>query len=368
MNHFQLKIKTIMQQNYLNGQIIARHPEPNRKNIPIFPVFMPFAGCKNRCIFCSQERQTGTAATGTMTQLEKLLRNMDEAMEQRRKAGAAPVELAFFGGTFTAIPVEWQDACLQRARYWKEQGLVTSVRCSTRPDAISPTLLDALRAQGLETVELGIQSFADSALLASRRGYSADTARMACTTVREAGLALGVQLMPGLPGQNPQQASDDILLAVAAQPDFVRLYPCLVFAGTPLEQLWRQGSFVPLQTEAAIHFLAGACLHFWQHGIGVIRMGIAPEPSALRAIAAGPFHPAMGARARARALFLFLRDHIEKYQAITGDHQARWELVGPVRHQGEFWGHKKEMQPEYARLGIATAKWEARADFVLRRK
>ena len=356
-----------MQQNHIDGQIIVRHPEPPKDNSHIFPLFMPFAGCKSRCIFCSQEIQTGTAPAANRARLQTLLAGLDEAMEQRQKAALPPVELAFFGGTFTATPPEWQEACLQRAAHWKKQGQIKATRCSTRPDAISPSLLNTLRKKGLDTVELGIQSFAGSALSASRRGYSPDTAHAACRMVQDAGLTLGIQLMPGLPGQSPKQAMQDVHLAIAASPTFVRLYPCLVFAETPLEQLWLQGGFTPLETEAAIAFLGEACLRFWRNNIRVIRMGIAPEPSALQGIVAGPFHPAMGARARARALYLLLRESMEAHHAATCTPPARWCLTGPKRHQGEFWGHQGEMRKDYAQLGIDKIIWENRADFALNR-
>ena len=358
-----------MQINSTPEQIVAPHPEPEKQNNPIFPLFMPYAGCISRCIFCSQERQTGTEAMANRGQLDQLLQSLDQAMEQRKIAGQPPVELAFFGGTFTATPPKWQATCLERAAYWKDQGQVCAVRCSTRPDAINPALLDSLQKKGVSTIELGIQSFADNALLASRRGYTAATASRACSMARESGLTLGIQLMPGLPGQDIHTAREDIFLAAEAKPAFVRLYPCLVFTGTALEKLWRQGGFTPMETSDTITFLGESCLHFWQRGIAVIRMGIAPEASALRAIAAGPFHPAMGARARALALFLYLQEKIREYQASTGRQAAFWSLRGPRRYQGEFWGHRGELKKNYEAMGIGAAGsiiWEKRADFILR--
>lgn len=72
--------------------------------------------------------------------------------------------------------------------------------------------------KGLDLVELGIQTFDDNALLQSRRGYDADTSVQACLTVRSAGLHLGIQLLPGMPGVTPEVFLKDVDQALALSP------------------------------------------------------------------------------------------------------------------------------------------------------
>ena len=154
-------------------------PEP-AGHPPVFPVFLPFSGCPVRCVFCAQDLQTGHAprrVEGALAEAARLLR------ERARQALSAP-ELAFYGGTFTALPAEAFAAALELARTALRQGFISGLRCSTRPDSLPPDRLAALREAGCGCVELGVQSFADAPLRESRRGYDGRTAREAVRRYR----------------------------------------------------------------------------------------------------------------------------------------------------------------------------------------
>lgn len=400
------------------------HPEKHFCRSAVFPVFLPFSGCPERCVFCSQGAQTGVSpGTGTAF----LLSRAEKALEERAQKARPPLELAFFGGTFTGQSQETMRACLDFAARWKDRGVVTRVRCSTRPDRVDLPLLKDLAGRGLDLVELGVQSFSDKALAASGRNYAGQTARRACALVREAGLGLGVQLMPGMPGLDRAEAEADLEQALDARPDCVRLYPCLVLEDTELARLWRQGQFLPWSLEATLDYLADALLRFWQAGIPVIRMGLAPEDGLDQAVLAGPAHPALGSRARGLALFRHIREqlaglgfgpesrpgdppgdplggppgdslsdrpgdplgdqpgdplgdppgnppgrHLGRHPGHAADRPlarpVRGVLIAPARCRGEFWGHRKELAPAYAALGLTpkNVRWrEGSDDFCL---
>ena len=222
-------------------------PEPPSTRNRIFPVFLPFSGCRQRCVFCAQNLQTGRAETGARAAL--LL--AEDALRSRSRKGGAPLELAFFGGTFTALPEEDLADCLGYAARWRREGWINGLRCSTRPDALSPGLLARLRDAGFGLIELGVQSFSDAALRQSRRGYSGEEALQGCRMIKEAGLALGIQLLPGMPGHGPEEALFDARTAAALAPVCARLYPCLVLEGTALAGMWRQGNRIGLRCEIA---------------------------------------------------------------------------------------------------------------------
>ena len=375
------------------------HPEPFQRAARIMPVFIPFAGCPGRCIFCSQECQTGVGQRTVQASIDKFaeeiqnfpVSNPQEAMspdtgcvnsqkknekltqltvEENTKSSIASenvclhslysianneicksIEVGFFGGTFTAISNAEQLSFLSLANSAKEQGKVSRIRCSTRPDAISPTLLRELGENGLDMVELGIQSFSDRALAASRRGYTGAKALDACRMVLDAGLELGIQLMPGLPGHSRSEALNDCRIAADLRPDNVRLYPCLVFEGTPLAELWREGGYQPWPLDVTTHFLAEVVPWFWDRGIAVIRMGVAPEPAAVQSILAGPFHPALGNMVRGQIIFSLISRKVEEFrgQCPSGH---RLFLHVPRRYQGEFWGHRASLVSAYAGLGL----------------
>jgi hypothetical protein len=257
------------------------------------------------------------------------------------------------------------------------------VRCSTRPDAADPIRLARLARLGLDMVELGVQSFDDTVLAASGRGYTGEAALRACSAVREAGMDLGVQLLPGLPaGPLPGAVSGptsgtmvravaeteagyaaagrgsferDVAVTAGLRPQAVRIYPCLVLEGTPLAGMLRAGTYRPWTLGRTTWAVGAALLRLWAESIPVIRIGLAPEAGMDDRILAGPVHPALGQLARSEALYAFIRGRIGLL-----DRTPRGLLV-PRRYISEFWGHRKSLGPRYARLGLdrsTVAAWD----------
>ncbi len=326
--------------------IVFTHPEPEPVPTRVWPVFLPFAGCPYRCVFCAQDKQTGKDEA----KLETILHDLEHDLDQALADGRGPYELAFYGGTFTALPEPWPQIFLGLAMRYRERGLVTHVRCSTRPDCVDDFSLSMLRAQGLDMVELGIQSFDDDALRISGRGYNGETARQACHMVKDAGLGLGVQLLPGLPGDRAGVFQNDILIAADMEPETARLYPCLVIRDTPLAALWERGDYVPWPIDQAREELATALSAMWKNGVRVIRLGLAPEGTLEKNILAGPWHPALGQSVRGLALLEIVRQKV----AELGHAPIRLDV--PRRYQGELFGHGNELWERYAKIGLAKQK------------
>lgn len=329
-------------------------PWPQQRRVQsIIPVFLPFRGCAVRCIFCAQDVQTGRAGQShwgsgpAAPSLAHILAKTGEVLRARAARALPPAELAFYGGTFTAMPRNDQRACLAFASEMLAQGLIRAFRCSTRPDCVTGDVLARLRAAGCETVELGVQSFADAALAVSRRGYDGAAAAQACGRVKAAGLRLGVQLLPGMPGVSPAVFLADVTRALGVGADVLRFYPCLVLEGTELARLWRCGGYQPWSLETTLDSLARGWLAAQAAHRPVIRMGLAPEPQLDRAVLAGPLHPALGARIMGRALLAAVRE------AARGELLAR--LEAPRACQGHFWGHRGELRPSWAVLGLTPS-------------
>lgn len=318
-----------------------------KSNITIMPIFMPFWGCPQKCIFCAQHSQTGVGDISVGEALHTLRLQLDE----RVKYTAPPVELGFFGGTFSSMPASVMQECIELVCEYTGKGAVHTARCSTRPDALSPAILRTLRDGGFSTIELGIQSFTTEALQAVQRGYTGDQAAEACHMVNDAGLQLGVQLLPGMPGVSPAIFVNDVKTALANGARILRFYPCLVISGTQLAQLWHDKAFSPWELETTLDALAEGYTLAASQGVPVIRMGLAPEPSLQSDILAGPQHPALGARVQARALVQAAE------QALQGRTIRRAEVARSC--QGFFWGHKGEFHHRWAALGLtpATLAW-----------
>jgi histone acetyltransferase (RNA polymerase elongator complex component) len=275
-----------------------------------------------------------------------------------------PPEAAFYGGTFTLLAERDLSACLALVRRLRREGIIAGARCSTRPDAVNQAVLDRLEEAGFTCLELGIQSFSSAALKKAGRGYTRETALAACALTRRSGLALGIQLMPGMPGADAATSREDVALAASLAPDVVRLYPCLVLEGSGLAAMWREGRYTPWEEEETVAFLAEACLAFWSAGTRVIRLGLAPQEGLKEAVLAGPRHPALGSRARGLALFLFLEKRLRS-AGFSAANPPRLDL--PRSRQGEFWGHGGELADRYASLGLSRENihWHQGQEFIL---
>ncbi|MCR5813304.1 MAG: radical SAM protein [Desulfovibrio sp.] len=319
---------------------------PFRPSSIILPFFLPFAGCPFRCLYCAQNLVTG-ANTPLEPLADRFLRLSNE-LNLRQRRGQAPPHLAFYGGTFTALPEADFTFCLEQASSFLDQGLISGWRCSTRPDALDERRLLSLQKAGLAIVELGIQSFAEAALAKTGRGYGQEVAIRACQKIRDWGFQLGVQLLPGMPGVSPKIFLNDVRRAITLSASFLRFYPCLVIAGTKLAKLWENGQFQPWDLSTTLATLAHAYLLAQDAGVCVIRMGLAPQTDLLQQLLAGPWHPALGARVMARALYLAV------CRQAAGASVSALRL--PSWLQGFFFGEKGEMRTFWGKLGLTSHK------------
>ena len=257
----------------------------------IIPIFVPHLGCPNQCVFCDQKRISGSLfpACGDTVR---------EALDSLTGEG---YELAFYGGSFTAIEAEQQEELLAAAQPYRVSGLVSSIRVSTRPDAIDREVLARLRRYGVETVELGAQSMTEEVLRRSGRGHSAEDTERAAALIKEEGFQLILQLMTGLPGESRQSALISAQRLAALGPDGVRLYPTVILRGTALEELWHRGEYAEHTVEEAVDCCADILPVFESAGIPVIRLGLNPtEELSGGAVAGGAYHPALGELVKSR--------------------------------------------------------------------
>jgi histone acetyltransferase (RNA polymerase elongator complex component) len=254
----------------------------------IIPIFIPHAGCPHQCVFCNQKKITGRQVVEPSAIPGVIWRYLGTA------AGSGTHEIAFYGGTFTALPAALRKAYLDAAIPFIRSGRIKSIRLSTRPDAITAEILSELKTYGVATVELGVQSMDDRVLAASGRGHTAQDTIRAVGLLKEYGFRTGLQLMPGLPGDSEETFLRTVAGAIALKPDFVRIYPALVIRDTPLEQLHKEGRFTPLALDNAVELCCQALILFESAGIDVIRIGLQPSEELERegTIVAGPFHPA----------------------------------------------------------------------------
>ena len=264
----------------------------------IVPVFVPQLGCPHRCVFCDQRRISGRERPVTADEIQTITDQAAAFLPRGEKR-----QLAFYGGSFTAIPAEEQETLLAAAKAAIERGSVDAIRLSTRPDAVDETVLERLRRYGVETVELGAQSMDDGVLRLSGRGHTAADVERAAALVKAAGFRLVLQMMTGLPGDSPEKDLETARRIIALRPDGVRIYPTVIVRGTALEALWRAGEYREHTVEDAVEVCARLVPLFEAAGVPILRLGLNPtrELSGGEALG-GAYHPALGELVRSRIL------------------------------------------------------------------
>ena len=249
-------------------------------------LFVPHNGCPHACTFCNQRTITGQAYQPTVQDVENAVQTA------RRTTDTQNSEIAFFGGSFTAIDRAYMLELLGAAAPYVKSGEFHGIRLSTRPDAIDEEVLDILREHGVTAIELGTQSMCDEVLAANRRGHTAQDSIRASELIKAYGFSLGLQMMTGLYRSTEERDRDTAVQIAALQPDTVRIYPTIVLKGTELYDLYQKGEYVPQTLETAVPLCAKLLRYFEDRHIKVIRLGLHDSESLKDHMAAGAYHPA----------------------------------------------------------------------------
>ncbi|AKL95507.1 radical SAM domain-containing protein [Clostridium aceticum] len=261
----------------------------SKKNY-IIPIFIPHQGCPHDCSFCNQKRIAGEIDEVTQKDVDQLIHHYLQLFPK----DAVNKEVAFYGGSFTGIPIKNQLQLLKPAFEMKRLGRIHGIRVSTRPDYIDEERLDLLKRYGVCTIELGVQSTDDRVLDLNHRGHKREDVFYAAGLIKKYEFKLGLQMMVGLLGDDRdsiQKTAKDIL---SLKPDFVRIYPTIVIKDTHLETLYRQGKYAPFSFEETVVICKDLLLQFEENHIPVIRLGLQSTEDLAdgKAIVAGPYHPA----------------------------------------------------------------------------
>lgn len=254
-------------------------------------------------------------------------------------------EIAFFGGSFTAIDREYMVSLLECARDAVKKYGFMGVRISTRPDRIDDEILDILKQYSVTSIELGAQSMDDRILEKNHRGHTASDIRRASAQIQEYGFSLGLQMMTGLYGSGRETDLNTAREIVSIHPDTVRIYPTVTLEDTELADLYREGLYLPPSLEETVSLCAEMIPLFEEAGIRVIRVGLhATEELCGRRIA-GPYHPAFRELCMSRIFWNELEKKLKNME--KGEVTV---LVNP-RHLSQFLGQKKENLRKAQALG-----------------
>lgn len=258
-------------------------------------IFVPHQGCPCACSFCNQKTITGQNELPTAVDVRNAV---DIALRKKEYE----YEIAFFGGSFTAIDREYMLELLTAAYPYVKNGQVQGIRISTRPDCVDKEVLDILKKYGVTSIELGAQSMDDEVLEANRRGHTAQDVCNASELIKEYGFELGLQMMTGLYKDTAEKSIETAKKIIELAPSTVRIYPTVVLKGTYLAELYLKEEYVPLNADDSAELCAILVPMFENAGIKIIRLGLHSSRDIKENMLAGGFHDSFGELVKSRIM------------------------------------------------------------------
>ena len=271
-------------------------------------VFIPHMGCPNACSFCNQRTISSTAHAPSPDEAEDIIRGAYEYMSPEKRRNT---EIAFFGGSFTAIDREYMISLLERAdRYITCENGFCGIRISTRPDCIDEEILMLLKKYHVTAIELGAQSMNDRVLEMNMRGHTSEDVRRSAAMIKSYGFELGLQMMVGLYGSSPTDELYTMNKIVRCAPATARIYPVAVLEGTKLAELYKEGKYVLYPFDECVKLCAEIYSTFVKNNIRVIRIGLHAEDGVEQNAVAGFYHPAFGEIVRTEIIRKIIEENL----------------------------------------------------------
>jgi oxygen-independent coproporphyrinogen-3 oxidase len=189
-----------------------------------FGVYVHIPFCAHRCDYC---------AFATWTDRDHLMADYAGAC-RREVADAAlpPATSVFFGGgTPSLLPADLLLSIL--AAIPVAPGAEVTVECN--PETVTPDLLAAYRAGGVNRLSFGVQSTAPHVLAALGRRHDPAMVARSVAWARQAGFeSISLDLIFGAAGETLADWTATLDAALALAPDHLSAYSLTVEAGTPL--------------------------------------------------------------------------------------------------------------------------------------
>jgi oxygen-independent coproporphyrinogen-3 oxidase len=206
-------------------------------------IHVPF--CVRKCAYCSFY---------SLVKSDKWFdRYVNAVLKQMRQAAAAEQltnfqarSLFFGGGTPTVLPIGLLEKMLTECCSLFDVVVSDAeITMEMNPATVDARDFERLRAAGINRLSLGVQSFDDTELTAIGRVHTAADAVQAFTRARETGFDnLSLDLMYGLPGQDPPGWLQTLEQALALEPDHVSVYELTLEPGTPLADRVSRGEIL----------------------------------------------------------------------------------------------------------------------------
>lgn len=295
------------------------------------------------CSFCNQHTISGAQKAPTADEVRAIC-------EKALAVSKSPenTEIAFFGGSFTAIPRDYMTELLESVQDYIGEGKFSGIRISTRPDCIDEEILTLLKKCGVTAIELGAQSMIDEVLEANNRGHSSADVENASELIKSFGFELGLQMMVGLYKSTPEQDLETARKIIALRPDTARIYPVVILKGTRLAELLESGEYVPCTFDKALETSAQAMIMLEGSGVRVIKCGLHASEFVENDMVGGFYHPAFRELCEGMIYRYNMSFEISSYPSK----QAEYTFAVNPSCISKAMGHKKSNAEYFRQHGI----------------
>ncbi len=239
------------------------------------------------CSFCNQHTISGAQQPPSGEEVKKTCSEAFDFIKNRKNC-----EIAFFGGSFTAVPEKYRTELLESVQEFIGGDGFSGIRISTRPDCIDENILEQLKRYHVTAIELGCQSMDDEVLALNERGHSSADVAKASELIREYGFELGHQMMTGLYGSSPEKDSMTADRIISLKPDTVRIYPVVILEGTRLAEYYKNGQYSVYSLDRMVDYCSEYMTRFENSGIRVIKCGLHASETVEGEMLGGYYHPA----------------------------------------------------------------------------
>lgn len=313
-------------------------------------IFIPHKGCPNTCSFCNQRFISGREKAPTPEETREILAAQVSVLQNNNMQA----EIAFFGGSFTAVDGDYRRRLLYAASEYVREfpNVYCGIRCSTRPDCIDEEILEELKLYGMTAIELGAQSMNDEVLGANQRGHTAEDVRRASRLIKSYGFELGLQMMTGLYRDKTEYCMETAREFAALKADTVRIYPTVILKGTMLDELRERGLYNSFTFEETVDLCADLLEFFEEEKIPVIRLGLHASEGVKDSMTGGVYHPAFCEIVKSRIMLRKISEQTEKIggkKFIIYTDKKNISLV--TGHKG---ANKKALEEKGVRFKIKT--------------
>lgn len=254
-------------------------------------------------------------------------------------------EIAFFGGSFTAIDRTYMLSLLNATKKFRDK--FGGIRISTRPDYIDKEILDILKSYGVTSIELGAQSMSDDVLFANDRGHSAESVFKSSEFIKSYGFSLGLQMMTGLYKSDIQKDLYTAETFVKINPDTVRIYPTVIMKDTKLAELYLNGEYTPYSLEKSVSLCSKLIELFEKNNIKIIRLGLHYSDSLVNNSYGDNYHPAFKELCENK---LFYDKFIEKAKDFPDLNEIKTVVINS-KSLSKFLGQKRSNVKKLNELG-----------------